>query len=199
MLRPSQALARRRRLLSFARREKESYSPARLVDILSAAMSLIGEMLAKDGIQIEVDVSEDLPKLKCRSQQIQQVLLNLLTNARDSLNDRYPKGDDDKRIRIAAQTTRNDEETMVRTVVEDYGTGIAEETIDRIFDPFFTTKPRERGTGLGLSVSYGIVREHRGRMSVESEHGAYTRVILDLPIAREERSARADKGKDEDG
>jgi len=188
-----------RNLLSFARREKETYSPARLVDILSAAMSLVGEMLAKDRIQIEVDVPEDLPRLKCRSQQIQQVLLNLLTNARDALNDRYPEGDADKRILIGARTTRSDGETVIRTIVEDHGTGIEKKTIDRIFDPFFTTKPRERGTGLGLSVSYGIVREHHGRMSVESERGAYTRVILDLPLAREEGSTEIDRGKDEDG
>ena len=188
-----------RNLLSFARREKESCSPARLADILSAAMSLVGEMLAKDRIQVEIDLPENLPKLRCRSQQIQQVLLNLLTNARDALNDRYPESDADKRIRITARTAPSDGETVVRTIIEDYGTGISEETIDRIFDPFFTTKPRERGTGLGLSVSYGIVREHHGRMSVESERGAYTRVILDLPIAGEESFTDNDRGRDEDG
>jgi len=171
-----------RNLLSFARREKEGYSPARLMDILSSSMSLIGEMMKKDQIRLEIDVPEDLPTLKCRSQQIQQVFLNLLTNARDALNERYPEGDPNKRILVSAREISEEGTAWIRATVEDQGTGIPKANIDRVFDPFFTTKPRDQGTGLGLSVSYGIIREHQGRMSVESEQGAFTRVILDLPI-----------------
>jgi len=188
-----------RNLLSFARREKETYSPARLVDIHSSAMALVSEMMKKDRIHVDVDIPEDLPTLRCRSQQIQQVLLNLLTNARDALNERYPKEDEDKRIRILARGIDGDEGPMVRTIIEDYGPGIRAEHLDRIFDPFFTTKPRDRGTGLGLSVSYGIVREHHGHMRVESEPGRFTRVILDLPIAESESLQEKERGEDEHG
>jgi nitrogen fixation/metabolism regulation signal transduction histidine kinase len=76
-------------LLSFSRQQKESHSPARVADIVAATLSLVGAALRKDGIDVQVEIPADLPSIKCRSQQIQQVLLNLLTNARDGLNERY--------------------------------------------------------------------------------------------------------------
>ena len=171
-----------RNLLSFSRHDKEAHSPARLVDIVSAAMTLVGALLKKDQIVVAIDVPEDLPSIKCRSQQMQQVFLNLLTNARDALNDRYPKHDDDKVVRIRSMKWEEGGQSWVRTAVEDHGVGVSADVIDRVFDPFFTTKSRDQGTGLGLSVSYGIVRDHGGRLSVESEEGAFTRFTLDLPI-----------------
>jgi len=171
-----------RNLLSFSRQEKESHSPARLADILAATMTLVGRLLEKDHVRVEIDVSEDLPKVKCRSQQIQQVLLNLLINARDALNERYPGDDPNKLIRVTTRETTFEGKRWIRAVVEDRGIGISAETLGRVFDPFFTTKPRDRGTGLGLSVSYGIVRDHGGRLSVESEEGSFTRFVLDLPV-----------------
>jgi PAS domain S-box-containing protein len=171
-----------RNLLSFSRQDRESQSPARLVDILAVTMTLVGALLRKDQIAVETDVPEDLPSIKCRSQQIQQVLLNLLTNARDALNDRYPKYDADKIVRITSRRITEERGSWVRTIVEDHGSGIPEGAIERVFDPFFTTKPRDRGTGLGLSVSYGIVRDHGGRLRAESEIGVRTRFILDLPV-----------------
>jgi len=171
-----------RNLLSFSRQEKESHSPARVADILAATMTLVGRLLEKDHIRVEVDVPENLPKVKCRSQQLQQVLLNLLTNARDALNERYPGENPSKLVRVTARAATIDDERWIRVVVEDRGKGIPEENLDRVFDPFFTTKPRDRGTGLGLSISYGIVRDHGGRLSAESEEGSCTRFVLDLPV-----------------
>ncbi|MCE5264517.1 MAG: hypothetical protein LLG97_13410 [Deltaproteobacteria bacterium] len=119
---------------------------------------------------------------KCRSQQIQQVLMNLLTNARDALNERYPGYSPEKRLRVTAEIIRKQGRTFIRTTVEDNGIGIRAEIRDRIFDPFFTTKPKETGTGLGLSISYGIVRDHGGELTAESEPGRYTRFHVDLPV-----------------
>jgi len=171
-----------RNLLSFARQERETHSPARLVDIYDAAISLIGQLLRKDHILVEADVPDGLPSIKCRSQQIQQVLLNLLTNARDALNDRYVREDPDKRILIRACEIEHEGSPWIRMTVEDRGIGIAQENAARVFDPFFTTKPRDRGTGLGLSISYGIVRDHGGRLMLESEPGQFTRFTMDLPV-----------------
>jgi len=171
-----------RNLLSFSRQEKESHSPARIVDILTATLTLIGRLLERDRIEVRIDVAENLPKIKCRSQQLQQVLLNLLTNARDALNERYPGDHPDKTVRVTAEEITMDGSRWIRTIVEDHGSGISAGDLDRIFDPFFTTKPRDRGTGLGLSVSYGIVRDHRGKLTVESQEGSYTRFLLDLPV-----------------
>lgn len=116
----------------------------------------------------------------CHSQQIQQVIINLLTNTRDALNERYPCYDDDKIVKISVKPLEKDGIKCVRITIEDHGVGIQQDVIDRIFDPFFTTKPRDIGTGLGLSVSYGIIKEHNGELSVESEPGDFTRFDIDL-------------------
>ena len=171
-----------RNLLAFSRQQKESHSPALISDIVSATLSLIAAALRKDGIEVVVEIPDDLPLIKCRSQQIQQVLLNLLTNARDGLDARFPGYDERKRVRIAAQEVNHDGRAGIRLVVEDAGIGIPRELLDRIFDPFFTTKPRDQGTGLGLSISYGIVRDHHGTVSVESEPNVVTRFIVELPV-----------------
>lgn len=171
-----------RNLLTFARHEKQSHSPARLADVVSAVLSLIQTVIRHDQIVMELAIPEDLPMIKCRSQQIQQVLMNLMTNARDALNERYPGFSPEKRLRIAAEVIIKKGRPFIRTTVEDTGTGIPAGTLERIFDPFFTTKPKETGTGLGLSISYGIVKDHGGELSVESEPNALTRFHIDLPV-----------------
>jgi PAS domain S-box-containing protein len=171
-----------RSLLAFARQEKEHHSPARLCDIVDSSLTLMRAVLRRDHIHLDVDVPTDLPKIKCRSQQIQQVFMNLVANSRDALNVKFTEFSDDKRIRISSRMFEQEGETWVRTTVEDQGLGIPEEIIDRVYDPFFTTKGRDSGTGLGLSVSHGIVREHRGAMAVESKVGEFTRFHVDLRV-----------------
>ncbi len=170
-----------RNLLSFSRQKTEHHSPARMIDIVNASLSLYTALLRRDGIDLRIDVPEDLPQIECRSQEIQQVIINLLTNARDSLNLRFPAGDEDKRIAIRARVLREDGKDWIRLTVEDSGRGIPPEVIGRVFDPFFTTKSRDQGTGLGLSISYGLVRDHGGRMTVESVPDKRTRFFVDLP------------------
>ncbi|MFC2105968.1 PAS domain S-box protein [Candidatus Bipolaricaulota bacterium] len=172
-------------LLSFSRQESERHSPVSMSDLIDSALALIGSVLRKDQIQLTIEIASDLPLLKCRSQQMQQVLINLLTNARDALNDRYPEFDKDKTLRISVELIRLEDGSWIRTIIEDHGSGIPADIVERIFDPFFSTKPREKGTGLGLSISYGLVRDHHGRLLVESEPDAYTRVIMDLPVENE--------------
>ena len=171
-----------RSLLAFARQEKEHHGLAHLLDIVRSTRTLMAAVLRRDHISLELDVPADLPLIKCRSQQLQQVFMNLLGNARDALNARYPEFDEDKRICVVAREFERDGEVWVRTTVEDHGVGISPQVIDRVFDPFFTTKGPHGGTGLGLSVSHGIVREHRGELEIESEAGRYTRVHLNLRV-----------------
>ena len=171
-----------RNLLTFARHEKQSHSPAFLSDIVSAVLSLIQTVMRHDQIDLHVEIPEGLPSIKCRSQQIQQVLMNLLTNARDALNEKYSSYNAEKVLRVSAQLVERQSGRFIRTTVEDSGVGIGVEIRDRIFDPFFTTKPKGSGTGLGLSISYGIVKAHNGELTVESEPGQYTRFHMDLPV-----------------
>ena len=172
-----------RNLLTFSRQERdaelEAVPPFELVE---AAVSLIQIVLRKDGITLHVDVPRSLPELRCRPQQIRQILMNLVTNARDALDERYPGFDPRKTLSLRATTLEQQGRSWLRFSVEDSGAGIPEALRSRIFDPFFTTKARERGTGLGLSVSHGIALEHGGELGVESELGVGTTFHLTLPL-----------------
>jgi PAS domain S-box-containing protein len=171
-----------RNLLSFARTEKQRHSPARLGGIVEGTLSLIRTFVRHDQITLNVEVPEHLPEVRCHSQQIQQVLMNLMTNARDALNERYPGHDRDKVLNLEARLFEKEGRRWVRMTVEDHGGGMTPEVRERMFDPFFTTKPRDQGSGLGLAISHGIVKEHGGELTVESEPGRFTRINVDLPV-----------------
>lgn len=170
-----------RDLLTFARNEKQHHSPARVVDIVESTLTLIRTVIRHDHIELTVDVPSDLPQLRCRSQQIQQVLMNLMTNARDALNERYPGHHDNKVLKVTARSMLQEGHPWIRLSVEDHGAGISPEVRERMFDPFFTTKPRDRGTGLGLSISHSIVKEHLGQITAECIPGVATMLHVDLP------------------
>ncbi|HOS02186.1 MAG TPA: PAS domain S-box protein [Candidatus Hydrogenedentes bacterium] len=170
-------------LLTFSRQERERHSPARLGDIVEAVLSLSRKKIAKSNVALSVDVPEDLPKVRCRSEHMQQVVMNLIINALHALDEKYPDRHHDKRLSLSARTIEFGGNSYLRLTVEDHGCGIAPQHMERLFDPFFTTKGRDKGTGLGLSVSDGIVKEHGGQISVESEKGRYARFHVDLPLS----------------
>jgi len=174
-----------RNLLAFARQEKREHELANVSDIVKTSLSLIQTVMRHDQITLAVDIPKDLPKVKCHSQQIQQVLMNLLTNARDALNEKYPGYNEEKIIRITAGLIKKDGKPWIRMTVEDRGPGVPQEVGGRIFDPFFTTKLGKGGTGLGLSISHGIVKDHGGELHFETEIGHHTRFHLDLPVTEE--------------
>lgn len=169
-------------LLQFSRQEKQSHSYASIYDIINQTISLVNTIIKKDQITLDISPDEDLPDIKCRSQQIQQVIMNLLTNARDALNERYPGYDENKIICLKCHEYRRDGRRWLRLTIQDYGAGIPYEFRERIFEPFFSTKPKDSGTGLGLSISYGIVSEHHGKLTFESTPGNGTTFILELPV-----------------
>jgi PAS domain S-box-containing protein len=171
-------------LLSFSRQERQNVESADIGDIVERSFSLIGATMRRDQIMVETDIPEDLPKVECHDQQIQQVIINLLTNAHDALNERYPGFDENKIIRVNANSFEKNGEAWIRTTIEDHGPGVSADLAERIFDPFFSTKPKNEGTGLGLSVSFGILKEHGGELIVESNPGEYARFHMDLPISQ---------------
>jgi PAS domain S-box-containing protein len=169
-------------LLEFSRQEKQTFSKARISDILNNTLSLINTIIKQDQIDIQINIPKDLPDIKCRSQQIQQILMNLFTNARDALNKRYKGYDENKILKFSCKAIEKESKEFVRITVEDHGSGIEESIQDKIFDPFFTTKRRDEGTGLGLAISYGITKEHHGELTYETKKGEFTRFNLDLPV-----------------
>ena len=179
----SQRMARIvRDLLAFSRNDREGHSPADVATLVSGTVSLLRAVLRRDEIDLEALVPAGLPMIRCRSQQIQQVLMNLLTNARDALNARFPGASPDKLIRVLVEPFERDGVAWVRLTVEDRGGGVPSEVADRLFDPFVTTKPKAQGTGLGLSISYGIVKDHGGKLWFESEADVGTRFHLELEV-----------------
>ena len=112
--------------------------------------------------------------------QLQQVVLNLVSNSRYALNARFLERNDEKVIEIAGVVVA--EEAIYRIRVKDYGTGIPQSLLERLFEPFFTTKPTGQGTGLGLSISFGIVKGMGGDMRVNSRLNQYTEMVIELPL-----------------
>jgi signal transduction histidine kinase len=170
-------------LLSFARQEGEPYTDVYAGEVVASTLALVSAMLRKEGIRIDLDLAPDMPPMRCHPQQIQQVLMNLLGNAREALNACFAAGHDEKRILIIGRCWRREGKSFVRLTIEDHGIGIPPGAIDKVFDPFWTSKTDTQAAGLGLSVSQGIVVEHGGAINGESEPGRFTRVHVDLPAA----------------
>ena len=124
---------------------------------------------------------DPVPPVFCIPQEIQQVFLNIISNARDALNRKHPENDAEKRLEILADIDESHGDRWVRVVFRDNGTGIPDGIRDRIMKPFFSTKPKGKGTGLGLSISHDIVRENGGELTIESEFGQSTTVNIRLP------------------
>ncbi len=168
-------------LLSFSRQTDDEIGPVSIHTVVSDTLELVGKQLNNDGIHIKIAIKENLPKINVNSQRIQQVLVNLFSNARYALNRKYPGTHTDKTLQIKGEELKIEGKAYVQISVLDRGIGIPSEIIDRICDPFFTNKPRTQGTGLGLSISYGIIQDLGGNLSFESKQGEYTKAIMDLP------------------
>ena len=150
---------------------------------INRLLSLVTTNIKRYQIGLEVNIDKNLPEIECRGQELQQVLLNLIFNAKDALNAKYEGYHKDKKIKITAHEARLENgEKGIRITVEDYGDGIPQEVQDKIFDPFFTTKGRAEAAGLGMYISYGIIMEHNGALSFETKAGEYTRFNIDLPV-----------------
>lgn len=174
-----------RNLLFFARQREEEAEVVAIEAIIHDSLSLIKHQLQKDGVIIRTDISEGLPTIKVHPQQLQQVFLNLLSNARYALNQRYPGRDPGKKVEIRCRSVQGQGRTRVRTEITDYGAGIPPELLTQIFEPFFSSKKPGEGTGLGLSISAGLVRDFKGELRVESVLGDHTTMTVDLPAYEE--------------
>src|SRR2546430_8821183 len=163
-------------LRTFGRAAPVSLEAVDVDDVIERSLLLMQEQLRLRGIEIELDLSPETLIVLGNSIQLEQVFINLLTNARDALAE--SRG---KTIRIATTADAN----WIRIRFSDTGPGIPKELEQRIFDPFFTTKEVGTGTGLGLSITYSIVKEHRGNIGVEPHRGRGANFLIELPVIKE--------------
>jgi signal transduction histidine kinase len=165
-------------LLNFSRTGGTEFASVDLNRLLHDTLTLLEHQFKTAQIRVETELDAGLPRIHGNEGKLQQVVLNLLLNARDAMH-----GSPSPRIRIATEQAAG----RIWVVVEDFGDGIEPENMNRIFDPFFTTKTKPRlgqhkGTGLGLAVSYGIMQEHAGKMHVQSAVGVGTTFRLEFPV-----------------
>jgi signal transduction histidine kinase len=170
-------------LLDFSRRDSEYRIAVDFGQLLPDTLTITNALLRSSFITVNVDIVYDLPQIVCVPQEIQQVFVNLVNNARDALNQKYPLGGPDKILDIAAQIEQVDHDQFVTIAFHDHGSGIPADLIDKVTSPFFSTKPQGYGTGLGLTISHEIIAAHGGRRVIESREGDYTKVAVRLPVA----------------
>jgi signal transduction histidine kinase len=170
-------------LLQLSKNGSKQFTDCDIGELINKILNLVTTIINRDQIGIEVKIDGNLPKVECREQELQQVVLNLIVNAKDALNEKYVGYNKDKQIIvIATETVLPGNAKGIRITIEDHGKGIPKEVQNSIFDPFFTTKSRAESTGLGLSISYGIIKQHNGELSFETKEGEYTRFHIDLPV-----------------
>jgi signal transduction histidine kinase len=167
-------------LLNFSRTSGAEFTSVDLNTLVHDTLVLLEHQFKTAQIRVETDLLSSLPAIQGNQGKLQQVVLNLLLNAKDAMHGAGKDGGARLRISTAVQANR----ILLR--IKDTGSGIEREHLHRIFDPFFTTKVKpqpgqHKGTGLGLAVTYGIMQEHGGKISVDSEVGVGTTFILDFP------------------
>jgi signal transduction histidine kinase len=168
-------------LLTFARGGREEKRPVRIDAVLKESMILTQAQIRKEGIGLKNTLPDDLPEVNANFQEIQQVFLNIINNARYAILEKYPDRHKNKVIEIHGEKVILDSRTYVKIIFYDRGMGIPAEKLSMLTMPFFSTKPFGKGTGLGLAIAHRIVSDHGGRLTFESVEGEFTRVIVDLP------------------
>ena len=176
-----------RGLLAFARADTHELTQVHFVDSIETSIALFGRQFEKDGIKVEIDLEPNLPLVQADGSRLRQVVVNMISNAHHALKAKTFDPQEAKVFRITARRAGKSRE-LVRVEFYDNGVGIKREDLGKVFDPFFTTRRDAGGTGLGLSVSFGIIQDFGGTISVESEAGKFTRFIIELS-AMEAREA----------
>lgn len=171
-------------LRTFARKSSQEMEYVNLNDVAQSALILLREQMRQHGITLVEQYEEHLPDVLGDANALEQILINLLTNARDAL-----EGKDNAQVKLLSRSIEENGQSWAEIRVCDNGPGISEEIRNQIFDPFFTTKEPGKGTGLGLSISYEIAQRHQGLLHVESEPQMGAAFVLRLPAVQTRQEA----------
>jgi signal transduction histidine kinase len=163
----------------FARQAEFKKEPIDINEPIEKSLQLLSEQLRLHGIKLIKNLDSNLPKVNGDANQMQQVFINFITNAREAMDD-LPK---EAKRELTIITRPNPDKERVEIIFKDTGSGIPDDIKDKIFDAFFTTKGPQ-STGLGLSLNYGMVQEHGGDIEVETKVGQGTTFIVRLPAVK---------------
>ena len=169
-------------LLFFSRDGGQETVLVDLREALDETLTLARKQLEKEGVTLEIDIPAGIAPIPSHGHQVQQLILNLISNARHALAEKFPTRDPEKKLTISSNQVHDWGRPILRMLVRDQGAGIPKELLPKVLNPFVTTKPAGVGTGLGLSISHEIVRKHGGLIEISSEHGQYTQVMVEFPI-----------------
>ncbi|MFS0916650.1 ATP-binding protein [Brevibacillus sp. 179-C 1.1 NHS] len=175
-------------LLTFSRQEEYLFSTTSIDEVVEDVLGLIGYQLSVSGLTITRELTEPPLLFHGSRHQIEQIVINLLLNARDAV-----AGRESPIIVIRSFLVQEEENSYVGLSVYDNGTGICADQLSQIFQPFYSTKERTKGTGLGLSVSLGIAEAHGGKLFAESVEGEYSRFTMLLPLLADEEDNDGEK------
>ena len=171
-----------RRLLAFSGQEPQTPRAASLDALLDDVLALMAGHLEAAGVKVERQIPAELPPIRCRYRQMEELLMNLIANAQEALDERYPEADPDKLLRLSADLAERQGRPVVRLTVEDHGAGITEQATKHLFEPFFTTKSRSHFAGLGLTAARGTAREQGGDLWLDASRAGLTRFYLEIPL-----------------
>ncbi|MEK6583748.1 MAG: ATP-binding protein [Nitrospirota bacterium] len=172
-------------LRAFARQSTGAFEQVNLNDVIDDSFTLITQQLKNHNIEIMKELDESIPRIWGDHNRLEQIFLNLMTNAKDAMEENGEGVLSIKTQPIIDMTVdKNGKVTGVLVLFSDTGVGIGDNIMDKIFDPFFTTKEVGKGTGLGLSISYSILNDHGGSITAESNAGTGTTFRLEFPVER---------------
>ena len=180
---------------TFARQENLKFIEVDVNETLESAIMLLGEQLRIHGIELTRDFAASLPKIIGEPYQLEQVWINLITNARDALDEMGAKHQAEKTEfakKLALRTWFEDNEVRVEAI--DNGIGMTQDQLEKVFQPFYTTKPVGKGMGLGMSITYGILEAHKGKIEIRSEKGKGTTILVKLPVSLKSETKSETKG-----
>ncbi len=166
-----------RGLLDFSRQRTPNRLPSGVNKVLRECVALVEDQASFQNIELVQDLQDGLPPVVVDPSQIQQVFINMMVNAAEAM-------ESGGRLSLSTRFDAEQADGFVQVIFADTGRGISEENMEHIFDPFFTTKETGHGVGLGLAISYGIIKEHQGTIAVQSELGKETTFTISLPVAR---------------
>jgi len=168
-----------RNMLSFSKPEEEKRRPIKIDELIEGILLMMEKQMKESNIQVETSFDPGIAEIMASTNQMRQVMLNIFKNAKEAM----PKGGT-----LFVRTSKGDNKILIH--IQDTGIGISEEIRDKIFEAFFTTKQKVKGVGLGLSVCYGIIKDHGGDIKVESKEGKGTTFIISLPVESQSHSQK---------